>query len=79
MVDMLIQLVITELERQLDKHTADITQVQDAFSVIEDDVFQEFCQQIDVSNIRSGLSLTLLRTVRVTVLLVDRYSQYLFI
>ena len=76
---MLIQLVITELERQLDKHTADITQVQDAFSVIEDDVFQEFCQQIDVSNIRSGLSLTLLRTVRVTVLLVDRYSQYLFI
>jgi len=79
MVDMLIQLVITELERQLDKHTADITQLQDAFNVIEDDVFQDFCQQIDVSNIRSGLSLTLLRTVRVTVLLVDRYSQYLFI
>lgn len=79
MVDLLIQLVITELERQLDKHTADITQLQDAFNVIEDDVFQDFCQQIDVSNIRSGLSLTLLRTVRVTVLLVDRYSQYLFI
>jgi len=47
--------VITELEHQLDKHTTDITQLQDAFNVIEDDVFQEFCQQINVSNIRSGL------------------------
>ena len=49
--------MITELRRQLDKHTADITELQDAFSVIEDDVFEQFCQQINVSNIRSGLQL----------------------
>ena len=47
------QLVIKELQRQLDTHSSDIAQLQDAGSAIEDDVFEEFCQEISVSNIRS--------------------------
>ena len=52
MISLLVQSVISGLQRQLDRHHSDVTQLQDAFSVVEDDVFREFCQLIGVSNIR---------------------------
>ena len=52
---MFAQLEITALRHQMDGHNAEVTRLQDAFNAIEDDVFREFCQQINVSNIRCAI------------------------
>jgi len=49
----LIQLVMSDMQRQLDGRQSDIRQLQEAFNIIQDDIFEEFCRQINVSSIRS--------------------------
>ena len=48
------QLELTDLQRQLDTQSSNIVRQQNACSAIEDKIFEEFCQQINVANIRSG-------------------------
>jgi len=45
--------MISAMQHQLNAQSSDIAKQQIACNAIEDDVFEDFCQQLNVTNIRS--------------------------